>query len=413
MTVAGRVKPAMPYRMHLHFSMLVLDERIKKFCTGTLLRNGLVLRHGVVPCPAERRCKRREIIHRNGAWARDLRTSVVRHRLMYRSRGCHMALLVDHFPSISSSRRLDIRTIRTSMKFAWISQEYFPAGNMGTMTWLHETIKAQRAVLMGRLAAPMAALAQRCAASWRERDRLDEILAEALAHMPVCQLIYAIDPNGIQVSSNVGRQAIESGKYGQNLAHRPYLSKKASCGGFSLSDVYLSPPERRSCITAVQTVAKGGSILGFVAADFYLRDLPQLERRAASGQSAWRQIKGDPVIRDALFQQQRARSAMDERVDNVIAILNELVCERGVFHAKLHFSSSRATLWLTDDPYRYRVHVLEEIINPSICLAYPSRRYPEQTLVPSGLVRPVFERFKMLREVDENIYLRSGSLNVI
>ncbi|HYA38507.1 MAG TPA: hypothetical protein VEI74_09610, partial [Candidatus Methylomirabilis sp.] len=47
------------------------------------------------------------------------------------------------------------------------------------------------------------------------------------------------------------------------------------------------------------------------------------------------------------------------------------------------------------------------------CLAYPSRRYPEQTLVPSGLVRPVFERFKMLREVDENIYLRSGSLNVI
>ncbi len=281
------------------------------------------------------------------------------------------------------------------------------------MTWLNETIKTQRATLIARLESPMTGLAGQCAKSWHERDRLDEILSDALARMPVCQLIYAIDTNGIQVSSNVGRHAIDRSKYGQNLAHRPYLSSAVPYKSFLLSDVYLSPPERRSCITAVQTVTDGPSVLGFVAADFYLRDLPQLERRATSGQSAWRQIKGDPAIRDNLFQQQRARSAMDERVDDVIAILNELISERGVFHAKLHFSSSRATLWLTDDPYRYRVHVLEEIINPSICLAYPSRRYPEQTLVPSGLVRPVLERFKLLREADENIYLRSGSLNVI
>ena len=259
----------------------------------------------------------------------------------------------------------------------------------------------------------MSGLAAQCATSWRDRDRLDEILRAALADMPVCQLIYAIDTNGNQVSSNVGRHAIDRSKYGQNLAHRPYLSNAVPYKNFLLSDVYFSPPERRSYITAVQMVADGPSVLGFVAADFYLRDLPQLERRTTSGQSAWRQIKGDPAIRDALFQQQRARNAMDERVDDVIAIMSELISERGVFHAKLHFSSARATLWLTDDPYRYRVHVLEEIIDPSICLAYPCRRYPEQTLVPSGLVRTVFERFKVLREADENIYLRSGSLNVI
>ena len=281
------------------------------------------------------------------------------------------------------------------------------------MTWLHETIKTQRALLTGRLQSPMAELAVRCAGAWLDREWLDEILSDALAHLPVCQLIYAIDTNGFQVSSNVGRHTIDRSKYGQNLARRPYLSSAVPCKGFLLSDVYLSPPERRSCITAVQAVADGPSVLGFIAADFYLRDLPQLERRSASDQNAWRQMKGDPVIRDALFQQQRARSAMDERVDDVIAIISELISERGVFHAKLHFSSSRATLWLTDDPYCYRVHVLEEIINPSICLAYPGRRYPEQALVSSSQIRPLFERFKVLREADDYIYLRSGSLNVI
>ncbi|HYA37436.1 MAG TPA: hypothetical protein VEI74_04105, partial [Candidatus Methylomirabilis sp.] len=281
------------------------------------------------------------------------------------------------------------------------------------MIWLQETIEAQRALLRERLEPPMAELAVRCAASWSDRNRLDEMLSDALARMPVCQRIYALDTNGIQVSSNLGRHAIDGNQNGPNPAHRSFLPSAAPRKSFLLSDVYFTPPERRSCITAVQTVTDGLSALGFVVADLFLRDLPQLERRAASGQSAWRQIKGDPVIRDALFQQQRARSAMDEQVDNVIAIISELISERGVFHAKLHFSSSRVTLWLTDDPYRDHIHVLEEIIDPSLCLAYPSRRYPEQTLVPSGLVRPVFERFKMLREVDENIYLRSGSLNVI
>ena len=281
------------------------------------------------------------------------------------------------------------------------------------MTWLNETIKAQRAMLAARLESPMSGLAVQCVKSWCDRDRLDEVLRAALADMPVCQLIYAIDTNGRQVSSSVGRHAIDRDNYGQNLAQRPYLSNAIPYKGFLLSDVYLCPPDRRSCITAVQAVADGSSMFGFVAADFYLRDLPQLERRATPEQSAWRQIKGDPAIHSTLFQQRRARSAMDERVDDVIAILNELISERGVFHAKLHFSSSRATLWLTDDPYRYHVHVLEEIIDPSICLAFPMQRYPEQTLVPPEFVRPVLERFKLLREADENLYLRSGSLNVI
>jgi hypothetical protein len=284
---------------------------------------------------------------------------------------------------------------------------------MVMMTWLQKIIEAQRALLRGRLESPMAELAVRCTASWRDRNRLNQILGEALAHLPACQQIYAIDTNGIQVSSSVGRHAVDHGQYGQSPAHRPYLLSAAPGKSFFLSAVYLRPAERRSGITAVQTVTDGLSVLGFVAADLFLRNLTQLERRAGPAPARWRQIKGDPVIRDALFQRPQARSALDERVDDVIAIMSELIGERGVFHAMLDFSTAYATLRLTEDPYRDRMHVLEEIIDPSICLAYPNRPYAEQAVVPPDLVRPVFEQFKRLRNVDEYIYLRSGSLNVI
>jgi len=205
---------------------------------------------------------------------------------------------------------------------------------------------------------------------------------------------------------------VDHTKFGQNLASRPFLTNGVPYMGFILSEVYVSEIGRRPCITALQTISSSEGILGFVAADFDLRDLPLLEQ-TGYGQESWRQIKGDPAIRGTLFQQQRVKSAMDERMDGVISIMEELLCERGVFHGKLHFSSSRGTLWLTDDPCRYRLHVLDEILNPDVCLAYPKRDYSAEAIISQKLVRPVFERFRMLRDADENIYLRSGSLNVI
>jgi hypothetical protein len=155
-----------------------------------------------------------------------------------------------------------------------------------------------------------------------------------------------------------------------------------------------------------------GQVSGFIAADFALRDLP-LIGAPARGSAGWRQIKGDPAIRATVFDQQRATSDMDRCMPDVIAIMDELLGERGVFHAKLHFSSSRATLWLTDDPYRYRVHVLREITDPATCLVYPRRSYPEMAVVARERIKEIFERFALLRTADETLYLRSASLNVI
>lgn len=56
---------------------------------------------------------------------------------------------------------------------------------------------------------------------------------------------------------------------------------------------------------------------------------------------------------------------------------------------------------------------MEEIIDPELCLAYPVRPYPEKAITPASDIIKVLEQFKTLRFLDETIYLRSGSLNIM
>ncbi|KAB2308318.1 hypothetical protein F8A87_11425 [Betaproteobacteria bacterium SCN2] len=127
----------------------------------------------------------------------------------------------------------------------------------------------------------------------------------------------------------------------------------------------------------------------------------------------WLQLKGDPAIRQGLFSQCRIESDMDRNIGSVLDAVDQLMRGHGIFHAKLHFSSSRATLWSATDPMRYRVYVLEEILSPEIGPAYPAIAYPNEACIPPERIRPVLERLKELRQVDENMYLRAGSLNVV
>ena len=91
-----------------------------------------------------------------------------------------------------------------------------------------------------------------------------------------------------------------------------------------------------------------------------------------------------------------------------------LIIVRSVFSGdgKLHFSSSRATLWFIDDPLRYLILDIEDLTDPGIVLAYPCRPYPQDAVIPLSKVREVFRTFRALRFMDETIYLRAGSLNI-
>lgn len=284
------------------------------------------------------------------------------------------------------------------------------------MDWLEKSISRQHDYLENFLSEPLSQLADICVQHWQNRIQLDleikNYLQQKTDHR--CRLLYAIDNFGLQHSSNITDNSIDDSIIGQNLANRPYLDgiDKKGIKQFVLSDVYVDKRTRKPCITATHTIEISGEVLGYIAADFGLKDLP-LKNVDEIQSQGWRQIKGDPSIRGGLFQQTRTRSAMDEQLDEVLDVVESLMTEQGIFHAKLHFSSSRATLWPYNDPYCYRLHVLDEIIDPKVCLVYAKTPYPERAVISAGLIQKILKVFKALREADENIYLRAASLNVM
>lgn len=94
-------------------------------------------------------------------------------------------------------------------------------------------------------------------------------------------------------------------------------------------------------------------------------------------------------------------SRLGDLVDTVLAVLEELITVNGVFHTKLHFSSSRATIWTGDDPFSFRIHGTDDLINPDLCLAYPHRPYPEEATIPEHRVMKILQYFRQLRYMDE------------
>ena len=277
---------------------------------------------------------------------------------------------------------------------------------------LQESIAQQREALTGMLKEPLHNVAEACSKVWGDRQQLDEVLSQTLPAVPNCKFLYALDTNAMQISDNVSHTGIMEKDFGRDRSSRPYMCEAVPSTDFLLSESYISLKARRPSLTAIQIVRNNaGNTLGFIGADFDLRDLP-LTRELYEEPRYWRQIKGDPSIRGTVFHQTRVESMMDKHLDTIISVVEELMTDHGVFHVILHFSSSRAIIWLLDDPYRYRLLDIESIIDPNICLAYPHQPYPADAVVPVEKIRPILENFQQLRFMDEMFYLRSGTLNI-
>lgn len=281
-----------------------------------------------------------------------------------------------------------------------------------TKKTLQESIAQQRDELADSMRSPMEALASVSARHWGERQQLEEILLEAFPHIPHCKYLYAIDSMGIQITSNIDRGGLIEGDFGRDRSTRPYMQQLTPGTEFLLSEAYISLRVARPSLTVMQTVHDSeGSVLGYLGADFDMRDLP-LTSKLYDEPAQWKQVKGDPAIRSNLFQQKRTESSMDRQLDDVFSLMEELIVDRGVFQINMHFSSSRATVWNIADPYRYRLLDVEMLTHPDIALAFPRASYPKKAELPAAKVHDVLVGLKELRLMDDVIYLRSASLNI-
>ena len=274
-----------------------------------------------------------------------------------------------------------------------------------------DRIYLQREELARILRKPMGQLAERCAPAWGDCDALDAILVEQFSSVAHCSYLYCVGTDGIQISNNVGQQGIVSGHFGRDRSQRPYMKEAVPPWGFLLSDAYISLLEHRPSLTALQVVSRDSETLGYLAADFDLRNLP-VTSELYEEPGYWRQVKGDPAIRSTVFQQCRVDSPMDGNMDQALSILEELLTQRGVFQCQIHFSSSQATIWTVDDPFRYRILDHETLSDPDICLIYPKRDYPADAAIPQNDIKLILSALKSLRLTDPTFYLRMASVNI-
>ena len=126
----------------------------------------------------------------------------------------------------------------------------------------------------------------------------------------------------------------------------------------------------------------------------------------------WLQVKGDPSVRQFLFQQERQVSLFDENIDRLHRIIYSLSSTKGAFHIKAHYSSSQLTCWFFDDPYNYRVYVKDEVLDDGFLDSLPSLCFEgRQPRIERHQLSPILAEFARLRLSDEQVYLRSASIN--
>ncbi len=274
-----------------------------------------------------------------------------------------------------------------------------------------DSIYLQREELARKLREPLAHLAERCAPAWGEREQLEALLTEGFASIPHCTFLYCVNTEGIQICDNVGQAGLVPEHFGRDRSQRPYMKEVVPSWGFLLSDAYISLLERRPSLTALQIVRADSHSLGYLGADFDLRNLP-VTSELYDEPGYWLQVKGDPAIRSTVFLQTRTESPMDRNMEQALSILEELLTHRGVFQCQIHFSSSQVTIWTVDDPFRYHMLDHEALNDPDICLVFPSHPYPSNAAIEQIDIRRILNTMQSLRLADPTIYLRTASINI-
>ena len=274
-----------------------------------------------------------------------------------------------------------------------------------------ESIYLQREELAHTLREPLGKLAELCAPIWVNCEALNAMLAEHFFSIPYCSFLYCMGSDGLQICNNVGPKGVMPQDHEIDHSQHSYMKEAIPDWGFLLSDAYISPSQHHPSITALQVVSQDNQTLGYLGATFDLRNLP-VTSELYEEPGYWRQVKGDPAIRSTVFQLSRVESRMDGNLDQALSILEELLTERGVFQCQINFSSSQATIWTVDDPFRYRTLDHEALNDPDICLVYPPRAHPPGAAISPNEITRILNNMRDLRLTDPTIYLRIALINI-
>jgi methyl-accepting chemotaxis protein len=106
----------------------------------------------------------------------------------------------------------------------------------------------------------------------------DPALSSLFSACPWFELLYLMDPNGTQVSSNVVNPAyasmVSSEGRGKSWRDRPYFSVPAGTGRGYISEIYMSVASKKLCLTvSVPLLRADSSLAGILAADLDVGDL--------------------------------------------------------------------------------------------------------------------------------------------
>ena len=186
------------------------------------------------------------------------------------------------------------------------------SGELNKPTW-KDSIYRQREELARMLREPLALLAEKCLPVWSGRDGLNTVLLEGFSSIPYCTYLYAVGTDGVQLSDHVSYSGITREHHQLKRSERPYMKEAMPEWDFLLSDAYISQVEHRPSLTALQVSILESGTLGYLGADFDLRNLP-VTSTLYQEPDDWRQVKGDPAIRGTLFQQTRTESSMDRHI---------------------------------------------------------------------------------------------------
>ena len=256
-------------------------------------------------------------------------------------------------------------------------------------------------------------IANNCSHIWNNRTQLDSQLTRGIAEIQHCCHIYAINSQGIQVSSSISCSSKKpDGGLQRDRTQRPYIRQISPGDNFLLSLAYINQKNGKLAVTATHTVySSRGSLLGYIGVEFEIDQLPHTASIYDEPEQ-WKQLKGDPAIRGNLFSQTRVDGAMDREMDVVMQQVEMLILHHGVFQINLHFSSNRTTVWFTASPLKYRLLDTDMLTQPDLSLNYPIQKYPQDSKIKESQIAKILEIFHQLRISDDVIYLRSATINI-